>query len=643
MQITPNDVSTNSDITRNIDIKVARLIRDFVDKTLILEQLNISQNQGLLLKLSLGSQNLTLQLPLTSNEILKLLSQNSNSGAEKSTFQVAITANQQIRITIKSNSTINNYRPVTEIVFEQSKLSSDKILILAQQKVVSTNNSSEIAASRPSLPVTPSSNLPDASKPNKPGNLKNQSSLLSPASPENRQTTSANSIRSTVTLQSTSNSPIKATNVSITNPIYSGNKVAPVIKEFLRHSFTKHIPLNQHIAKLSEGFSHLNQLTNTLAHTMSTGTKLTTQTVASNLRPLFQEVNLLNQSFTSLIQSIKENNIKTPSGLAQAVKSSGNLFEAKLAQTSIFRDSSGINSLSSRRSEEAISSTNTKSQNKGLSAEATRRETGTSTPVIKNDLKLLLVQIKSRLEGLISQLSSTTNSTSSALDRTTSSLGQGQHTPTTAGQANSQSPTGTSSHSYERTRVEQELNQLSTSRLTEKPRDNFSRVAQINLPIVQQNLLIRQASEMLTEVRNSIAQIESNQLLSLRTEQPNLHQFLVDLPFANGAEIDSFELLFEHLKDPKQSSAKKQWKVIVRFDLEPLGPMFAQVELKDDKISTHIFAESQQTAKLINENIHVLKKSLIDAGVKTEEVKSSQGHIPDKLIKNNEHSVDFHA
>jgi len=161
--------------------------------------------------------------------------------------------------------------------------------------------------------------------------------------------------------------------------------------------------------------------------------------------------------------------------------------------------------------------------------------------------------------------------------------------------------------------------------------------------MIQLGLIQKQINELVFEVRNSLAQIESNQLLSLRTEQPNLHQFLVDLPFSNGSEIDSFELLFEHSKENERQKAIKQWKVVVRFDLAPLGPMFAQVELKDERISTHIFAESQQTAKLINENIHVLKKSLFDAGVNTDTIKSSQGNIPDKLVQNSEHSVDFHA
>ena len=80
-----------------------------------------------------------------------------------------------------------------------------------------------------------------------------------------------------------------------------------------------------------------------------------------------------------------------------------------------------------------------------------------------------------------------------------------------------------------------------------------------------------------------------------------------------------------------------------RFDLPPLGPMFAQVELKDERLSTNIFAESEQTSKLLNEHLHVLKKSLFSAGVDVDEITGNQGHVPTRLKDNNELGIDTHA
>lgn len=159
----------------------------------------------------------------------------------------------------------------------------------------------------------------------------------------------------------------------------------------------------------------------------------------------------------------------------------------------------------------------------------------------------------------------------------------------------------------------------------------------------QQSIIFKQATEMLTEVKNIVSQIETNQLLSLKNEQVNLQQFLVDLPLANKGNIDSFELLFEHSNKEHQRKSKKHWKVIVRFDLEPLGPMFAQVELQDERISTHIFAKSQHTAQLIDQHLHILKKSLFAAGVNVDQIKGSQGNIPEKLLEDNDRSIDTHV
>jgi len=158
-----------------------------------------------------------------------------------------------------------------------------------------------------------------------------------------------------------------------------------------------------------------------------------------------------------------------------------------------------------------------------------------------------------------------------------------------------------------------------------------------------QQTVLKQTTEMLTEIKNTISQIESNQLLSLKNETPNLHQFLIDLPIKNNSDIDSFEMLFENSDITNNNKKVKRWKVIVKFDLEPLGPMFAQIELENERISTHFFAKARETAQLINQHLHVLKKSLFSAGVDIDKLQGSQGKIPDTLLQNSEQLVDTHV
>jgi len=228
-----------------------------------------------------------------------------------------------------------------------------------------------------------------------------------------------------------------------------------------------------------------------------------------------------------------------------------------------------------------------------------------------NDTKLVLLKIKTTLESLIKTI----------------------ETPQTSDSKISDS---------QRLLLEQLAQSLAPKQ--NQNQQNHQTIAQIKNQILNlQQMALKQTSEMLTEAKNMISQIESNQLLSLKNETPNLHQFLIDLPIKNNSHIDSFEMLFEHSDTTKDKQKVKRWKVVVRFDLEPLGPMFAQIELENEKISTHFFAKAQQTAALINQHLHVLKQSLFSAGVDVEKLQGSQGKIPETLLRNSEQLVDTHV
>lgn len=151
-------------------------------------------------------------------------------------------------------------------------------------------------------------------------------------------------------------------------------------------------------------------------------------------------------------------------------------------------------------------------------------------------------------------------------------------------------------------------------------------------------------SKLLQEIiKNGLQKIEQNQLHSLKSEQFNLQQFLIDLPIKQNGMIDSFEMRFESQSKNNNSVKNKYWKVVVRFDLEPLGPMFAEIQFENEKISTHLFAEKKETASLINQHLPTLKKSLFSAGVDVNRVSGSQGNIPENLRNQDKPSIDTHA
>lgn len=148
-------------------------------------------------------------------------------------------------------------------------------------------------------------------------------------------------------------------------------------------------------------------------------------------------------------------------------------------------------------------------------------------------------------------------------------------------------------------------------------------------------------TEMLTEINQVLNRIETNQLLSLKTDNPGVQQYLLDLPLLHNGNLESFELLFTSNEQSEDKKSSKVWSVTIKFDLEPLGPMFARVSFKNQRISTRFFAEEQTTARLLSENIHHLKDSLFIAGLDTDEIEASQGIVPSTLKENVDNRLDI--
>ena len=128
-----------------------------------------------------------------------------------------------------------------------------------------------------------------------------------------------------------------------------------------------------------------------------------------------------------------------------------------------------------------------------------------------------------------------------------------------------------------------------------------------------------------------LQRIETNQLLSARAANMGLVQYLVDLPIHHNSQIDSFEMLFDG-SDTKQSlKSCRQWKVTIRFELEPLGPVFARVSLNNERITTDFYAKQKSTSDLINQHLDKLHSSLLGAGLDIDRLGGQQGLVPDHL------------
>ncbi len=175
----------------------------------------------------------------------------------------------------------------------------------------------------------------------------------------------------------------------------------------------------------------------------------------------------------------------------------------------------------------------------------------------------------------------------------------------------------------------------------ETGKKNVMQKLQAHQELLQNLIKINQSLQ--GNIKSSLQHIEQNQLHSLKSEQFNFQQFLVDLPIKQNGMIDSFEMRFESQNKKTNLVKNKYWKVVVRFDLEPLGPMFAEIQFENERLSTQLFAQEKKTANLINQHLPTLRKSLFSAGVNVKNVSGSQGNIPENLCGQDKPSIDTHA
>lgn len=640
VQISPNELTSSNNAVNRIEKNVIQLIKSFINKPLLLEKLILNQNQGLLLKLNNQSTQLNLQLPLKLTNIIDSIITKNMSSLESTNSQLnttndlapklrlSITNKNQIKLTIFQEKTTNakatNLKPSnslrqtnpnpkpTNLPLQAPQATSSQIKkaqiggsqVINSQTIGAQLNISQNVKTGQSNSQSVNAILFQNAKATKNGSIK----LDNPSIVFNKIVTNATNKSS---LSTTISSPI-STNINPLDVTKSPQNipvtVGTVAKELLANHFSKQLPLSQ----------PLNQL-------IRISKKLT------HLSPLLPEAKVLSQQIKQLTSILQKPKTFSANDIKQQINNSGHLAETNIVKNikndtqlshkdlkiALLKIQSQLESMILKSSQPI--KTNLLEDAKNLTIKTPSNLTQPTLPTQSASSVRSSTSFQSILT--IPTLTSESTSTSSSILKPTSSV-----TPSLTPMAASNFET-----------KEQSFN---ITNLTHQ-KNMATNIQNKNQQISQQTYIFKQSTEMLKEVKSSIKQIESNQLLSLRNEPVNLQQFLVDLPLASHSKIDSFELLFEeNCQDGK--AKKKKWKVVVRFDLEPLGPMFAQVELQGERISTHIFSESKQTAQLINEHMHVLKQSLFSAGVEVDELKSTQGNVPEKLLINDDRIIDTH-
>jgi len=150
-----------------------------------------------------------------------------------------------------------------------------------------------------------------------------------------------------------------------------------------------------------------------------------------------------------------------------------------------------------------------------------------------------------------------------------------------------------------------------------------------------------------TQQTQSLANMTSNQILELLTQQTEgslqrtlthqLHmlntdsarqQLVFELPIKHGGGVDVFDMRIHPDQEGPQQQDEEQarpWTIMMAFNLEGLGAIRAQISLVNDQISTHWWAEQQQTVELFQQHMATLQDRLSHVGLEVDKIECQCG------------------
>lgn len=134
----------------------------------------------------------------------------------------------------------------------------------------------------------------------------------------------------------------------------------------------------------------------------------------------------------------------------------------------------------------------------------------------------------------------------------------------------------------------------------------------------------------------AIARLQTHQLSSLAQtyttpEGTQVTTWQTEVPMRDQDNVVPLQVKFQqeqHNPADEQNQQPPVWRLELSFEIEPLGPLHVQVNLQEDNLSSRLWAEQENTAKLVKKELHVLRDKLLAAGLNIKELDCEQGMPP---------------
>lgn len=134
----------------------------------------------------------------------------------------------------------------------------------------------------------------------------------------------------------------------------------------------------------------------------------------------------------------------------------------------------------------------------------------------------------------------------------------------------------------------------------------------------------------------AISRLQTHQLASLAqtyttAEGTQVNTWQMEIPLRNQDSVIPLQVKFQQEQSAQEQQEQQPpfWRLELSFELEPLGPLHVQVNLKNnDELTSKLWAEREQTALFVNQELHVLRDKLLAAGLNIKELDCQQGIPP---------------
>ena len=180
---------------------------------------------------------------------------------------------------------------------------------------------------------------------------------------------------------------------------------------------------------------------------------------------------------------------------------------------------------------------------------------------------------------------------------------------------------------------------------------NNTRINQSKGLFDSQELTTGQLLKLLAGMMHKLQFNQLNSLMQSNTGGEGTAQqtWFFELPILNSNQtVQTFNFRLD--KEQKESKNEQntnenelQWKLLLSFDLDSLGPIYVQITLLKNIISPVLWADQQSTLELLEKESAYFRKQLENIGLNVSDILCQKGQPTSKQTQLDRHLVDTKA